>query len=153
MISRWMDSLFGLLAPHKSASVDRSQKLLDNGLTGNYFFTFSGGLGGRYSEVGFDEIAADPPETHFWSTSWCQATNAESEMVGFPLGSLLDDKQLIHAKHCLQLTTRGCLADAKSVDTRQQQLRVPKVAASSATQQPSPKRRAPQTAKTTRGGI
>ena len=47
-----------------------------------------------------------------------------------------------------QLTTRGCLADAKSVDTRQQQLRVPKVAASSATQQPSPKRRAPQPAKT-----
>ena len=30
-----MDSLFGLLAPHKSASVDRSQKLLDNGQTGS----------------------------------------------------------------------------------------------------------------------
>jgi hypothetical protein len=30
-----MDSLFGLLAPHKSASVDRSQKLLDNGLSGS----------------------------------------------------------------------------------------------------------------------
>ena len=27
-----MDSLFRLLAPHKSASVDRSQKLLDNEL-------------------------------------------------------------------------------------------------------------------------
>ena len=26
-----MDSLFGLLAPHKSASVDGSQKFLDNG--------------------------------------------------------------------------------------------------------------------------
>src|SRR6266404_5797718 len=37
----------------------------------------------------------------FWPTSWCQATNPESEMVGFPLGSLLDDKQLIHAKPCL----------------------------------------------------
>jgi hypothetical protein len=47
-----------------------------------------------------------------------------------------------------QPTTRGCLADAKSVDIRRQQLRVPKVAASSATQPPSPKRRAPQPAKT-----
>jgi hypothetical protein len=50
-----------------------------------------------------------------------------------------------------QPTTRGCLADAKSVDTRQKQLRVPRVAAlaaSSATQQPSPQRRAMQSAST-----
>jgi hypothetical protein len=36
----------------------------------------------------------------FWPTSWCQATNPDSEMVGFSLGSFLDEKQLIHAKPC-----------------------------------------------------
>jgi hypothetical protein len=36
----------------------------------------------------------------FWPTSWCHATNPESEIVGFSLGSFLDDKQLIHAKTC-----------------------------------------------------
>ena len=47
-----MDSLFGLLAPHKSASVDRSQKLLDNGQTGNN----RGRLTGRKSDYRFFEF-------------------------------------------------------------------------------------------------
>jgi hypothetical protein len=42
---------------------------VDDELTGNYVLTFSGGLGGCCSEVGFDEIAADLPEACFSTTS------------------------------------------------------------------------------------
>jgi hypothetical protein len=47
------------ISPHKSACVNRSQKLLDNGLTGSH----SG------PEVRFEETAIDLLQPRFWITS------------------------------------------------------------------------------------